>query len=168
MANTAKKNGEPVTIVDAVIEANTNQKKRMTGKIIRVLGEELSGITIGVLGLAFKPNTDDMRDAPALTILPELIKRGAKVLAYDPEGMASAGKMMPDVSYGSDAYDVCQGADAVVILTEWNQFRSLDLERLKSAMKPQNDGRYIFFDFRNIYDPEPMAEQNFQYISIGR
>ncbi|MBF0358369.1 MAG: UDP-glucose/GDP-mannose dehydrogenase family protein [Magnetococcales bacterium] len=168
LAKTAVENGEPVTIVDAVIEANIGQKKRMTGKIIKVLGEKLSGLTVGVLGLTFKPNTDDMRDSPALTILPELIKRGAKVLAYDPEGMASASKMMPDVTYGSDAYEVCQGVDAVVILTEWNQFRSLDLERLKSAMKPQNDGSYIFFDFRNIYDPEPMAEQNFQYISIGR
>ncbi len=168
LAKTARANNEPVTIVDAVIAANKNQKERMTGKILKVLGDDLAGLKIGVLGLTFKPNTDDMRDAPALTILPELIKRGAKVTAYDPEGMDAAARMMSGISYATGAFDACDGVDAVVILTEWNQFRSLDLVKLKSVMKAQDDGRFIFFDFRNIYDPIPMAQQGFQYISIGR
>ncbi|MBF0382995.1 MAG: UDP-glucose/GDP-mannose dehydrogenase family protein [Magnetococcales bacterium] len=168
LAKTAVANNEPVTIVDAVIEANKKQKERMTGKILKVLGDDLAGLSVGVLGLTFKPNTDDMRDSPALTILPELIKRGAKVAAYDPEGMKAAAGLMTGIDYKTDAYETCGGVDAVVILTEWNQFRNLDLERLKSVMKAQDDGRFIFFDFRNIYDPEPMAQNGFQYIGIGR
>jgi UDPglucose 6-dehydrogenase len=168
LAKTAREHNEPVTIVDTVIEANSRQKERMTGKILAVLGEDLSGLEIGVLGLTFKPNTDDMRDAPALTILPELLKRGAAVRAYDPEGMDAANRMIPGITSTPGAYESCKGVDAVVILTEWNQFRNLDLSRIRESMRPRADGRYLFFDFRNIYDPSPMAEQGFQYISVGR
>jgi UDPglucose 6-dehydrogenase len=168
LAKTASMHNEPITIVDTVIEANKRQKERMTKKIVAVLGDDLSGVEIGVLGLTFKPNTDDMRDSPSLTILPELVKRGATVRAYDPEGMKVAQQLLTGISYAAGAYEACKGVDAVVILTEWNQFRSLDLDQIKQEMRPQADGRYLFFDFRNIYDPEPMAGQGFHYIGIGR
>jgi UDPglucose 6-dehydrogenase len=168
LAKTARENSEPVTIVEAVIEANQKQKERMTRKILSILGEDLSGLEIGVLGLAFKPNTDDMRDSASLTILPELVKCGAKVRAYDPESMSAAQKAKLEVTYVDGAYEACRGVDAVVILTEWNQFRNLDLDQIKRGMKPRPDGQYLFFDFRNIYDPHPMLKQGFQYISIGR
>ncbi|MBF0448577.1 MAG: UDP-glucose/GDP-mannose dehydrogenase family protein [Magnetococcales bacterium] len=168
LANTAKQHNEPITIVDAVIEANKKQKERMAKKIIAAMGEDLSGVTFGVLGLTFKPNTDDMRDSPSLTILPELVKRGATVRVFDPEGMTSARRYMDDLIYTTSSYDACQAADAALILTEWNQFRNLNLDQLKSVMKPQQDGRIFFFDFRNVYDPKPMAAKGFNYFSIGR
>ncbi|MBF0453256.1 MAG: UDP-glucose/GDP-mannose dehydrogenase family protein [Magnetococcales bacterium] len=168
LANTARDHGEPITIVDAVIAANSQQKERMTQKILAEMGQDLSGVVIGVLGLTFKPNTDDMRDSPSLTILPELIKRGATLQAYDPEGMKEAAKHLEGVAYAKGVYEACQGVDAIVILTEWNLFRSMDLDRLKGGMKGGEDGRYLFFDFRNIYDPVPMAQQGFHYICIGR
>ena len=168
LAKTAKEHNEPITIVDAVIAANQRQKERMTTKILNVLGEDLAGVTIGVLGLTFKPNTDDMRDAPSMTILPELVRRGATVKAYDPEGMESAKAANLDVNYAADAYDACKEVDAVVLLTEWNPFRSMNLDQVKADMRAQEDGRYLFFDFRNVYDPKPMADAGFQYISIGR
>ncbi len=150
------------------MEANKRQKERMAAKIVNIMGEDLSGVKIGVLGLTFKPNTDDMRDAPSLTIVPELLKRGAKIRAYDPEGVEDAARFMPEVNYVGGAYAVCDGVDALVILTEWNQFRNLDMKQVKEAMRPRSDGRYLFFDFRNIYDPAPMTEQGFQYIGVGR
>jgi UDPglucose 6-dehydrogenase len=120
------------------------------------------GKTIAVLGLTFKPNTDDMRDAPSLVIVPALQSEGATVRAYDPEGMQEARKHM-DVQYCSDAYEALQGADGVVILTEWNEFRALDLARVKAALKTP-----LMVDLRNIYRPSLMAEAGFSYVSIGR
>ncbi|MBF0367902.1 MAG: UDP-glucose/GDP-mannose dehydrogenase family protein [Magnetococcales bacterium] len=168
LARTAADNNEPVTIVDAVIEANHKQKERMIGKVEAAMDGELKGMTIAVLGLAFKPNTDDMRDAPALTILPALVKQGATIQAFDPESMAEARKYLPDIGYTDNTMEACDGADALVILTEWNQFRSLNWTRIKERMKPRKDGRYVLCDFRNIYDPEPMAKAGFRYVAVGR
>ncbi|MEG3641520.1 UDP-glucose dehydrogenase family protein [Magnetococcus sp. PR-3] len=168
LANTARDHNTPITIVENVIEANKWQKQRMITKIREAMDNKLRGKTIAVLGLTFKPNTDDMRDSSSLTILPALAGDGATVKAYDPEGMDEAKEMMPEISYCEDAYSTCEGADAVVILTEWNQFRNLDLARIKKGMQSNEAGRYIFFDLRNIYEPEAMNAQGFDYIGVGR
>jgi UDPglucose 6-dehydrogenase len=168
LTRTAQQNGEPITIVEAVIQANDAQKKRMAHKIIQAMDRPLQGATVAVLGLTFKPNTDDMRDSPALTILPELLKQGAHIQTFDPEGMPAARRVLPDLDYRNDAYDTCQGADAVVIMTEWNQFRNLDLARLKAGMRPQSDGKYLFCDLRNVYVPEVMRQAGFYYVGVGR
>ena len=168
LAKTAAGAGEPVTIVEAVIEANRRQKERMVGKILAAMGGELSGTTLGVLGLTFKPNTDDMRDAPSLVILPELIRLGARVQAYDPEGMASARGLLPGVVFAGDVHEACRDIDGLIVLTEWNQFRNLDLRRLKAGMRPRADGLYVFCDLRNIYEPEPMRRAGFHYVCVGR
>ncbi|MBF0162842.1 MAG: UDP-glucose/GDP-mannose dehydrogenase family protein, partial [Magnetococcales bacterium] len=149
LTRTAAQYGTPATIVEAVIAANTAQQQRMTAKIAQAMEEQLQGATVAVLGLTFKPNTDDMRDAPALTILPELQRRGARIQAFDPEGMGAARRYLPDLDYRNDAYDACQGADAVVILAEWNQFRNLNLGRIQAGMRPRPDGTYVFCDLRN-------------------
>jgi UDPglucose 6-dehydrogenase len=168
LATTAAEHGEPITIVETVIAANLQQKRRMCDKILKAMGGSLAGATVAVLGLTFKPNTDDMRDAPALTILPELQRQGARVRAYDPEGMAEARHHLPDLDYVASVYDACQGADAVLILTEWNQFRNLDMTRIKHTMRPRPDGQYLFCDLRNIYEPEPMRRAGFRYVCVGR
>ncbi len=169
LANTASQAGEPVTIVEAVIEANQRQKERMVVKIRNTLGESLAGSTLAVLGLTFKPNTDDMRDAPSLTILPELVRLGARIRAFDPEGQRTAPPLLlSEVVFTENVQETCQGADALIILTEWNQFRNLDLVRLKSWLRPRQDGRFLFFDLRNIYDPEPMRQAGFHYVCVGR
>ncbi|MBF0159483.1 MAG: UDP-glucose/GDP-mannose dehydrogenase family protein [Magnetococcales bacterium] len=169
LLTTSVEYNEPITIVQTVIEANKQQKLRMCQKIAKAMGGNLTGTTIAILGLTFKPNTDDMRDAPALTIIPELVKQGARLQGYDPEGMDEARhKYLPDFDYKTSAYEACQGADAVVILTEWNQLRNLDMARIKAAMKPRPDGQYVFCDFRNIYEPEPMRRAGFRYVCVGR
>lgn len=168
LTRTAVEYGEPATIVDAVITANETQKKRMAGKIIQAMENRLQGATVAVLGLTFKPNTDDMRDAPALTILPALTKLGAHVQAFDPEGIQAARRYLPDLDYRTDTYDTCRDADAVVILTEWNQFRNLDWVRIKALMRPRPDGLYVLCDLRNIYVPETMRQAGFYYVSVGR
>ncbi|MBF0623773.1 MAG: UDP-glucose/GDP-mannose dehydrogenase family protein [Magnetococcales bacterium] len=168
LASTAQEYGEPITIVEAVIRANQSQKERMATKVIAVLGEDLHGVTIGVLGLAFKPNTDDMREAPALTILPELLRRGARIRAYDPEGMPQAAKLMPGLEYVEGVWEACRGADAVLILTEWNQFRNLPMNRMQQEMRPRSDERYLLFDLRNIYEPDTMRQMGFDYHGVGR
>lgn len=168
LAHTAAKHGEPATIVEAVIAANRYQRQHMTKKIIQAMENRLHGTTIAVLGLAFKPNTDDMREAPALEILPHLQKLGATIKAYDPESMEASKKYLPDINYMTGAYETCQDADAVVILTEWNQFRNLDLNRIKSGMRPQPDGQFVFCDLRNIYEPIPMKKAGFRYTCVGR
>jgi UDPglucose 6-dehydrogenase len=122
----------------------------------------VSGKTIAVLGLTFKPNTDDMREAPSLVIVPELINRGATIHAYDPEGMREA-KSLLDIKVFPDAYAAIEGADGVVILTEWNQFRALDLKKMKELLKSP-----LMVDLRNIYHPDEMARAGFQYVSVGR
>jgi UDPglucose 6-dehydrogenase len=147
--------------VDAVVQVNEARKAHMAEKIAGALGD-MSDKCIAVLGLTFKPNTDDMRDAPSLSIIPALQKKGATVRAYDPEGMQEARKLL-DVQFSKSAYEALGGADAVVILTEWNEFRALDLKRVKALMKSP-----VMIDLRNIYRPAQMAEAGFRYVSIGR
>ncbi|XOF34536.1 MAG: UDP-glucose dehydrogenase family protein [Candidatus Electrothrix sp. YB6] len=156
--------GTSMRIVEAAVEVNAAQKARMVKKIRDALGGSEAGKTIAVLGLTFKPETDDMRDAPALTILPALLEKGAVIRAHDPKGMEEAGKYLPeDVRYMEDAYTACAGADAVVLMTEWNQYRALDLDRLKAEMNTP-----VFIDLRNVYEPERMQEMGFSYVGVGR
>jgi len=161
LIKTADLVGAPSRIVEAVASANEARKQRMTTKIIEAFGG-VSGKTIAVLGLTFKPNTDDMRDAASLVILPELERLGATIRAYDPEGMTEAKKLL-NVQMCPDAYAALEGADGVVILTEWNEFRALDLRAAKRLLKQP-----LMVDLRNIYRPEEMAKAGFSYISVGR
>lgn len=163
LTKTANDHDTPVRIVDTVVEVNASRKKAMAGKVIKAMGGDVSGKTIGVLGLAFKQNTDDMRDAPSLDIVPALIEAGAKIKAFDPEAMEEAAKLMNGLDYAENAYEAVDGADAMIILTEWDQFRALDLERIKASLKSD-----IVVDLRNIYSPEDMAKRGFEYTSIGR
>ncbi|MCI5139302.1 MAG: UDP-glucose/GDP-mannose dehydrogenase family protein, partial [Candidatus Electrothrix sp. AR1] len=143
---------------------NAAQKARMVKKIRDALGGSEAGKTLAVLGLTFKPETDDMRDAPALTILPALLEKGAVVRAHDPKGMEEAKKYLPEgVEYVSGAYEACEGADAVILMTEWNQYRALDFERLKKDMKTP-----VFIDLRNVYDPTSLKSFGFSYVGVGR
>jgi UDPglucose 6-dehydrogenase len=149
-------------IIDAAIKANEKQREHMVQKIKDAM-VILKGKTIAVLGLSFKPNTDDIRDAPSLDIIKSLLKDKAHVRAYDPVSMKEVEKLLPDVKYCKDSYDTMKGADALVILTEWNQFRNLDLDRIKALMK----GPY-FFDLRNVYDPQRVKGKGFKYYCVGR
>lgn len=156
--------GENVRLVEAAVEVNAAQKARMVKKIRDMLGGSEAGKTIAFLGLTFKPETDDMREAPSVTIIPSLMEKGAKIRAHDPKGMKEAKKYLPDqVIYCKDAYDACNGADALVLMTEWNQYRALDLERIKNLLKEP-----IFIDLRNVYDPTNMRELGFKYTGVGR
>jgi UDPglucose 6-dehydrogenase len=161
LIKTADQVGAPSRIVEAVASANDVRKQRMGEKIIEAFGG-VKGKTIAVLGLTFKPNTDDMRDSASLVILPELAKQGATIRAYDPEGMAEAKKLLTVDMY-PDAYAALEGADGVVILTEWNEFRALDLRAAKRLLK-----RPLMVDLRNIYRPDEMAKMGFTYVSVGR
>ena len=163
LVRTAREYGAPLTIVETVIEANRSRKLAMIDKIIDACGGSVAGKTIAVLGVTFKPNTDDMRDAPALVILPALIEAGARLKAYDPEGMANARSEIDGVEWCDDAYSAMAEADAVVILTEWNAFRALDLARVKQLMAAP-----VMIDLRNVYDPESMAKAGFRYVCVGR
>ena len=163
VVHTAKDAGAPLRLIETTVEINDTRKKAMAGKIAAAMGGELKGKTIGVLGLTFKPNTDDMRDAPSLDIAPALIAAGATVRAFDPEGMHEAAKLLPDVVMTDGPYEAVEGADVVVIVTEWDQFRALDLDRVKSLLKAP-----IMVDLRNIYRPAQMADRGFKYYSIGR
>ena len=163
LTRTANEAGSPVRIVDTVVEVNNSRKRAMADKVIKAMGGDVKGKTVGVLGLAFKPNTDDMRDAPSLDIVPALIEAGANVKAYDPESMHEAQKLMTGLEYAEDAYGAIEGADAMVIITEWDQFRALDLERGKELLKSD-----IVVDLRNIYSPEDMTRRGFEYTSVGR
>ncbi|MGO9380497.1 MAG: UDP-glucose dehydrogenase family protein [Dissulfurispiraceae bacterium] len=149
-------------IVKSAIEANERQIKFMSDKISSAI-PDIKGKTIAILGLSFKPHTDDIREAPALAIIQRLVAEGAKIRTYDPVAMDNARKSVTGIMYCTDAYDACSGADAVAIVTEWNQFRNLDLERIKGLLK-----KPLFFDFRNIYNPEKMKESGFEYHSVGR
>lgn len=159
----AQEHGAPSRITETVVEVNHAQKARMVRKIRDALGGDENGKTLAILGLTFKPGTDDMRDAPALTILPPLIERGLRVQAHDPVGMSEARKVLPGVEYCEDPYTACDGADGVCLLTEWNPYRALDLARLKQLLK-----RPLFIDLRNVYQPHVMKEAGFCYISVGR
>ena len=163
LARTAQQVGEPCRIVETVIEVNDRQKRRMADKVIAHCGGSVAGKTIAVLGLTFKPNTDDMRDAPSLEILPALLRAGAAVRAYDPVGQDEARKLLDGVFFCDGAYEAMEGADALVIITEWNAFRALDLERVKQAMAAP-----VMVDLRNIYNPDEMAAAGFRYTSVGR
>ncbi|MBQ3713187.1 MAG: UDP-glucose/GDP-mannose dehydrogenase family protein [Spirochaetia bacterium] len=157
-------NGLEPHILEAVTQVNQNQKMRLAYRVINLLGQELTQKNIAVLGLTFKPETDDMRESPALVILPELIKAGAHIKACDPQGVKEAKKLLPkDVEYLDSPYDAASDADAVIILTEWNQFRALDIQRLKDAMRGN-----LFADFRNIYDRSLVEKAGFTYIAVGR
>jgi UDPglucose 6-dehydrogenase len=153
----------PLRIVEAVLTVNDNRKRAMARKVSHALGGNIRGKTAAVLGLTFKPDTDDMRDAPSIPLITGLLDMGAVVRAFDPVGMAQAKTELPDITYCEDAYDCAQGADVLVIVTEWVQFRALDLPRIKAAMKQP-----VIVDLRNVYRPEQMAEHGFAYHSVGR
>ena len=163
LTKTANDHASPVRIVDTVISVNDDRKRAMAGKVIDAMGGSLDGKKVGILGLAFKQNTDDMREAPSLDIVPMLKEAGAELVAYDPEAMGEAAKLLPDLALANSAYEAVDGADAMVIITEWDQFRALDLERIKTAMR----GNTVV-DLRNIYRPEDMEKAGFDYTSIGR
>ena len=159
----AQEHGTGARIVEAAVEVNAAQKARMIKKIRDSLGGNEAGKIIGILGLTFKPETDDMRDAPALTILPVLLEKGAKINAHDPQGMKEAGHYLPEIEYKENPYQVCDGADVLVLMTEWNQYRALDLEKIRSLMRTP-----VFVDLRNVYHPADMKELGFTYFGVGR
>ncbi|MDQ1155673.1 UDP-glucose/GDP-mannose dehydrogenase family protein [Brevundimonas sp. SORGH_AS_0993] len=163
LVRTAQQHGAPTRLIETTVEVNDSRKKAMAGRVEKTLGTSVANKTIGLLGLTFKPNTDDMRDAPSLDIAPALIAAGARVQAFDPEGMHEAAKLLDGVEMKSDAYEAVLGADAVVIVTEWDRFRALDLDRVKLLMKQP-----VMIDLRNIYRPEDMRAKGFRYSGIGR
>jgi UDPglucose 6-dehydrogenase len=159
----AREVGERLQVVEAVIEVNERQRRRMLDKIVEALGGDARDRTVSVLGLSFKPETDDIRDAPSVDIIAGLEERGASVRAFDPVAMPEAEKLMPSVTMCQDSYEACEGADALVIMTEWNQFRMLDLERIKSLMRAP-----VVVDLRNVYEPAQMRGAGFRYVCVGR
>jgi UDPglucose 6-dehydrogenase len=163
LVRTAHEAEAELAIVEAVLRVNEARKLAMADKIVAACGGSVAGKTVAVLGLTFKPNTDDMRDSPSLAIIPALVAAGAEIRAYDPEGMGEAKKLLPGIAYCADAYAAMVGADALVILTEWNAFRALDLDRVTKLL-----ARPLVIDLRNIYQPEEMAAAGLSYVSIGR
>lgn len=159
----ARAAGSKLEIVEAVIRVNEQQRTRMVEKIRSAVGGELEGRTIGVLGLSFKPETDDVRDSPALEIVRGLRGAGALVRAFDPVAMPAAARIVPDLQLCNDAYEACEGADAAVLATEWNQFRMLDLEELRKRLR-----RPVLVDLRNVYEPHELRKAGFEYVSVGR
>jgi UDPglucose 6-dehydrogenase len=162
LASVARQFGRDSLIVDAVIEVNRRQRRAMLPKIEKLVGE-LKGKTIAVLGLAFKPETSDMREAPSIEIIKGLLKSGASVRAYDPVAMIEAAEILPEINYANDEYTAATNADALVFVTEWNQFRALDMSRIRDLMKFPR-----IADLRNIYEPEDMRELGFEYVGVGR
>ncbi|MGZ3569134.1 MAG: UDP-glucose dehydrogenase family protein [Thermodesulfobacteriota bacterium] len=162
LARMAHEKGYLFKVLDAVIRVNEEQKKRMISKIVEKAGD-VKGKTIGILGLSFKPNTDDIRESSSLVIIQGLLELGAKVKAFDPAAMEQTKAVLPGVEYGKDAYDVAKGVDALVLATEWNQFRRLDLQRIKGLLKTP-----LFIDLRNVYDPDQMRRLGFDYCGVGR
>jgi UDPglucose 6-dehydrogenase len=165
LGDLARARGVPSRLVEAAIDVNERQKARMTEKICAALGgdDAVRDGVIGVLGLAFKPNTDDVREAPALAICRQLLRRGARIQAYDPVASEPARDVLPTIDYRSDPYAVAEGADALVLVTEWNQFRNLDLERVRALMR-----RPLLLDLRNVYEPERVRALGFEYHAVGR
>ena len=163
LAKTAQDSGAPTRIVEAVIEVNNRRKKAMAARVVAACAGSVAGKTVAVLGVAFKPNTDDMRAAPSLEIIPALQAGGATVKAYDPEGMAAAAELLPDVVWCDDSYQALEGADVLVVITEWNQFRALDLKRAKDLMRTP-----AIVDLRNIFQPAEAVKAGFSYSAIGR
>lgn len=162
LASVAREFGRDSMIVDAVIEVNRRQREAMVPKIEKLVGD-LKGKTIAILGLAFKPETNDMREAPAIDIITGLLERGATVQAYDPVAMSEAAEVLPKVNYAADEYEAVTGADALVFVTEWNQFRALDMRRIRDLMRSPR-----IADLRNIYEPADMRELGFEYVGVGR
>jgi UDPglucose 6-dehydrogenase len=169
LAQTARDMGAPTSIVESVIKSNDDRKKGIAQKVLQALQNSPGDLkpeetkTVAVLGLTFKPNTDDMRDAPSLTIIPALQEAGITIQAYDPVGRNEAAKFLKDITWSSSAYEAMKGADAVLILTEWNEFRALDFPTMAKLL------RYpLLIDMRNIYRPEEMIAAGFDYISVGR
>lgn len=158
----AQERGYPFKVLDSVIEVNEKQKERMVTKICQTVGD-LRGKSIAILGLSFKPNTDDIRDSSAIPIIQGLLAMGAKVKAFDPAAVGETRAIFPDIEYGEDAYAVAKDSDALVLVTEWNQFRRLDLQRIKELLKSPN-----FIDLRNVYDPDQMKQMGFNYTCVGR
>lgn len=158
-----QKHDAPQNIVETVVWVNAERQRDMAGRVVKACGGSVDGLKIGVLGVSFKPNTDDVREAPSLTIIPLLQEEGAKISAYDPIAMKQAEQHLENVEWKEDAYEAAEGADALVIITEWNEFRALDLERLGEAMKARR-----IIDLRNIYKIKDMKEAGFHYVSVGR
>jgi UDPglucose 6-dehydrogenase len=163
LVKTARDYGAPLRIIETVVAVNDERKSQMADRIIEAAGGSVAGKTVAVLGLTFKPNTDDMRDSPSLDIVPALVKAGATVRAFDPEGTHEAQKLLTGITYAEDAYDALKGADVLAIVTEWNEFRALDLARVKSLLKSP-----VVVDLRNVWDPAEMRSAGFTYTSIGR
>ncbi|BBE72137.1 UDP-glucose dehydrogenase family protein [Oharaeibacter diazotrophicus] len=163
LVKTAQDYASPIRLIETTVSINDQRKRAMARKVIQAVGGDARGKTIAVLGLTFKPNTDDMRDAPSLSIIQALQDAGAVIRAYDPEGMEPAKAMLSGVSYGTSAYDVAEGADAVVIVTEWDVFRALDFPRLKSIVKAP-----VFVDLRNVYPREEVERHGFAFTGVGR
>ena len=160
---TAEQNGSPLRIIEAVDQVNEDRKRAMAQKIIDAFGGDVAGKTIAVLGVTFKPNTDDMRESPSLDILPALQQAGASLRAHDPEGMKEAARILPGITWCDDAYDAMKGADGATILTEWNAYRALDLDRVKGLLSEP-----LMIDLRNIYALDEMRNAGMRYVSIGR
>jgi UDPglucose 6-dehydrogenase len=163
LLKTGQDEGAPLRIIETVVAVNDARKRLMARKIMQALGGSVRGKRIALLGLAFKPNTDDMRDAPSISIVASLIGDGASVHAYDPESIEQARPLMPEVSFHEDAYGAIEGADALAIVTEWDAFRALDLDRVKTLMKSP-----IIIDMRNVYRPAEARKRGFTYLSVGR
>lgn len=163
LTRTAQEHNAPIRIVETVVEVNDARKRHMAEKIIAACGDKVAGKKIAILGVTFKPDTDDMRDAPSLTIVPALIGAGAEVSVADPEGRKEGEHLLPGVAWTDDAYQAAAGADCVAILTEWNEFRGLDLTRLGQAMRSK-----LMVDLRNIYRPDVVRDAGFDYVSVGR
>jgi UDPglucose 6-dehydrogenase len=163
LARTAQDVGSPVRLVETVVQINERRKGAMAGRVMTACGGSVRGKQIGVLGVTFKPNTDDTRDAPSLSIIPALQDAGAVVRAYDPVARHEAMRVLPDVHWCDSPYDVADGASCVVLVTEWNELRALDLEALGGRMVNR-----VFVDLRNVYEPAAVRAQGFQYVSIGR
>src|SRR3954451_7658289 len=163
LIKTAQDHQAPIRLVETAAAVNDQRKRAMGRKVIAACGGSVRGKTIAVLGLTFKPNTDDMRDAPSLAIITALQDAGARVVAYDPEGMDQARAMLTDVTYAPDPYACVEGADGLVIVTEWDEFRAMDLGRVQGLMKSP-----VVVDLRNIYRPEDMRRRGFEYVGVGR
>ena len=163
MADIGRRYGYELQIIEAVLRVNDGIKQRMVQKVVDALGGDVTGKTVAILGLAFKPETDDMRDSPTIPLINGLQKAGVRIRAYDPQAVENARKFFHDVTYCSDAYETAEGADALVIATEWNEFRALKLERIRKALRDP-----LIVDLRNVYDPKRMKAEGFRYVCVGR
>jgi len=163
LVKTAQDYDAPLRLIETTVAVNDNRKRAMARKIISATGGDVRGKTIAILGLTFKPNTDDMREAPSLSIVQALQDAGAEIRAYDPEGMEQAKLLMPEVTYCANAYEAAKGASAIALITEWDQFRALDFKRLKKAVATP-----LLVDLRNVYRPDEVARHGFTIVGIGR